>query len=802
MYYSSVGLEIHVQLATHSKVFCSCRANFGDEPNTNVCPVCLGYPGVLPTLNTAAIEIAYTVAHALNCQLAPECAFDRKNYFYPDLPKNYQITQFYRPVGTNGYLDLSLHQQSKRVRIREIHLEEDAGKMIHAGEVSLLDFNRAGTPLLEIVTEPDLEIGEEAEQLLLELRRIVRYLGVSDGNMEEGSLRCDANLSLSPSRETLGCKVEVKNLNSSRFVRKAITYEIERQREILTQGGEIRQETRLWNENRDQTEAMRSKEESHDYRYFPEPDLPPFRADEPFLSRAKDRVVELPAARRARLQGTWGLSPGQVAFLTEERETADYFEDTMNLPASTEISATEVHAWLAGDVRKELNRRACSLQESPFSPPRLAQLLSLIASREISGKIAKLVVHAVFEEDADPADIVVARNWHQITDRTALQDIIERVCVRHASVVEEISRGEDKALGYLIGRVMRETDGRADPTLTHELLSARVATRPEMYAVVPFGGAITGRVRDDGSIEPGGNAELRALVEAQNDIIPSKLHLDEGELVGFLSEEVTPADWAALIVRLTALSAHPSIKGIVVTHGTDTLSYSAALLHWFFATTTTPIVLTASTTAPPHKQADQHFREALSLAQNDTTKGVMVTFGSTSYPALNLRFEGLERGYARFRTWNALPQWNTSLLTEQTRQLPLSHLRAYMEWSIRHTPIVRVYPAMPSSVLEALIEEGRHAIVMETFDSGTVGLRASPFSLAEALSQARESGGSGVLHQPTGGSGSLSRIHHRPRPMASGSNPDGSTDHRKCLDKANRVSGGTVRAPGVVGNIP
>ncbi|WP_455381582.1 Asp-tRNA(Asn)/Glu-tRNA(Gln) amidotransferase subunit GatB, partial [Salinispira pacifica] len=329
VYQSFIGLEIHIQLLTRTKVFCGCRAAFGDEPNTNVCPVCMGYPGVLPALNEEAIRMSYVVARALNCTLSETAVFDRKNYFYPDLPKNYQISQFGAPVGTDGYLDLEFHKRKKRVRIHECHLEEDAGKMIHAGDMSLLDYNRTGTPLLEIVTEPDLEIGEEAELLLQQFRRMVRYLGVCDGNMEEGSLRCDANVSVNVAGEGLGRKVEIKNLNSSRFVRKALNFEIDRQKEILENGGTVVQETRLWNENRDLTESMRTKESAHDYRYFPEPDLPPFRADADFLSRVEASMVELPEARKSRFMREYSLSDRHAEQICDEKETADYFEEAV-----------------------------------------------------------------------------------------------------------------------------------------------------------------------------------------------------------------------------------------------------------------------------------------------------------------------------------------------------------------------------------------------------------------------------------------------------------------------------------------
>ena len=470
-YQSFIGLEIHVQLQTRSKIFCSCRAGFGDEPNTNVCPVCLGYPGTLPTLNIEAMRSAYTVARALSCTLAPETFFERKNYFYPDLPKNYQISQFQEPLGTDGHIDLELSSGVKRVGIKEVHLEEDAGKMIHVGEMSLLDYNRTGTPLLEIVTHPDLVVGEEAEALILELRRIVRYLGVSDGNMEEGSLRCDANVSVNTPGAGLGSKVEIKNMNSSRFVRKALDFEITRQGKVLQDGGAIPQETRLWNENRDLTVTMRVKESSNDYRYFPEPDLPPFRADEVFFASVEEKLVELPAARRQRFAAEYSLDPVQVAFLCEERATADYFEEVVGAGGDPR----DVALWLAGDVQKQINRRGVELVGGPLTAQRLAALLGLLSAERIHGKIAKQTLEAIFEEDKDPELIISEKGWEKISDQGTIDALVDDVIAAHPEAVGQILEGDRKPLGFLIGQIMKASSGRAEPKAVQAALDKRLS---------------------------------------------------------------------------------------------------------------------------------------------------------------------------------------------------------------------------------------------------------------------------------------------------------------------------------------
>ncbi len=475
MYQSFIGLEIHIQLLTKSKVFCSCPVRFGDEPNTNICPICMGYPGVLPSLNKEAIKFGYVVARALNCTLSPETVFERKNYFYPDMPKNYQISQFAHPIGRNGYLDIEFQKKKKRIRIHEVHLEEDAGKLIHTGDMSFLDYNRAGTPLLEIVTEPDMEIGEEAEILLQGFRRMVRYLGVCDGNMEEGSLRCDANVSVNLEGQGLGRKVEIKNLNSSRFVRLALNYEIARQQEVLSGGGTILQETRLWNENRDLTEGMRTKESAHDYRYFPEPDLPPFRPDKTFMEEVENSLVELPDRRKVRFLEQYALSETLVEFLIAEKSTADYFEQVVVLGAEPVAAAT----WLSSDVQKILNRNGSSLPGSPLTPERFAELMILLKEGRIHGKLAKQVLEAVFQEDKSPEEILKERNWEQITDPKTIGKVIETVIGKHKQAVEAVQGGDLKPWGFLVGQIMKETSGRADPQVVQTLLKEYLSLKQQ-----------------------------------------------------------------------------------------------------------------------------------------------------------------------------------------------------------------------------------------------------------------------------------------------------------------------------------
>ncbi len=732
MYQSFIGLEIHVQLTTESKVFCSCRNRFGDEPNTNVCPVCMGLPGSLPTLNEEAIAKSYAVARALNCELTSECVFERKNYFYPDLPKNYQISQFEKPLGTNGYIDIEFRGKTKRIRIHECHLEEDAGKMIHAGDMSLLDYNRTGTPLLEIVTEPDMEMAEEAEVLIQELRRIVRYLEVSDGNMEEGSMRADANVSINLMGKGLGNKVEVKNLNSSRFVRKSLAFEIERQQEIMEKGGTIVQQTRLWNENRDQTEVMRTKENANDYRYFPEPDLPPFKTDDTFLRRIEAMQVELPISRRERYRRDFGLSAAQADFIADERATAEYFESCVAQGADP----LQLVTWLSSDVQKEVNRAGTSLADSPLSPDRMVSILQLLESGRIHGKIAKQVLQVIFQEDKDPEAIITERNWEQITDPDAIREIVDRIIGENPKAAEEIAAGDSKPVKFLMGKVMQASSGRAEPRLVQKTLEEALLVRT--LDVLSFGGAISGKRRGDGLIEPGDMLGVKNRVAGDRDI-GADLRFEELSVGSFLSEELSPSDWANLTYRVASLVAQGS-GGIIIAHGTDTLSYTAALLHWLFGDVKIPIVLVATLNPIEEDPKGEEDLKAAIRSAESAQAGVFVQIGKSTFPAYNLKFTNFEpaEGVQSFATWNAgmitRAPVDGALLFSRFGELPaLSVLEQLFEKAVSASALVKIYPGIKSSFITALIDQGVRHIVLELYDSGTANLRQSPFSIREAL---------------------------------------------------------------------
>jgi aspartyl-tRNA(Asn)/glutamyl-tRNA(Gln) amidotransferase subunit B len=468
-----IGLEVHAQLRTATKIFCSCRNRFGDAPNTNVCPVCLGLPGALPVLTRAAVSLAVRAALATECTVHDSSIFARKNYFYPDLPKGYQISQFERPLATDGHIEIPTAAGGfRRVRIHRIHMEEDAGKLLHEGhswsaEKSGVDFNRSGVPLIEIVSAPDLRSAEEAHDYLTALKAVLLYAGVSDCNMEEGSLRCDANVSIRPrGTETLGTRAEIKNLNSFRNVARAIDHEIARQGALLSAGGHVVQETRLWNADRGETSAMRSKEDAHDYRYFPEPDLPPLVIDGPWLDEVRASLPELPAARRRRFVDAYKLPAYDAGVLTLAPEVADYFEAV----ARTSGNAKAASNWVMTEVLRKVKDDDRPLAACPVAPGRLAELLKLVDGGAITGTSAKVVFERMWASGEDARTIVEREGLAQVSDEGAIEAAIAEVVAASPEQVATYRKGKTSTLGWFVGQVMRKTGGKANPQLVNALL--------------------------------------------------------------------------------------------------------------------------------------------------------------------------------------------------------------------------------------------------------------------------------------------------------------------------------------------
>lgn len=484
-YEAIIGLETHCQLNTKSKIFCPCPTNFDSPPNTNVCPICLGYPGVLPVLNQEVLASAVKLGLAIDGKITPHSKFDRKQYFYPDLPKNYQISQYDLPIVEQGQLEIEIVDKKtkevsrKIIGITRLHMEEDAGKLVHAGSErlsgsthSLVDFNRTGVPLLEIVSEPDLRTGAEAAEYAQELRRLVRYLGISDGNMQEGSLRCDVNISVrKKGAKKFGTKVEIKNMNSFSAIQKAIEYEIDRQIEAIENGGAIVQETRLWEEATQRTISMRKKEGSSDYRYFPEPDLPPLEVSPEQLKAWAEELPELPARKRRRYEEEFGLSAYDARVLTDDRTVAEYFETAVIAGANAKLVAN----WISQDIAAYLNNNKLTITEIALQASDLAELVKLIETGTISGKIAKEILPELLTQGGSPKTLVEKKGLIQISDTSAIEKLIEEIIAAHPSELEKFRAGKTNLKGFFVGQVMKKSGGKADPKLTSQILDQKLS---------------------------------------------------------------------------------------------------------------------------------------------------------------------------------------------------------------------------------------------------------------------------------------------------------------------------------------
>jgi aspartyl-tRNA(Asn)/glutamyl-tRNA(Gln) amidotransferase subunit B len=468
-----IGLEVHVQLGTRSKIFCGCPTGFGAPPNTNVCPTCLGLPGALPVLNRAAVEMAIKAAVALHCRVNAASRFARKNYFYPDLPKGYQISQYELPVAEHGWVEI----EGKRIGITRVHMEDDAGKSMHEGfrdsdRYTYVDLNRTGTPLIEIVTEPDMRSSSEAYSFLTELKQAMQYIGVSACDMEKGQLRCDANVSVRPKgAEKLGTKAEVKNLNSFRFLKQALDYEIARQVALIESGGRVEQETRLYDPGRDETFGMRSKEHAHDYRYFPEPDLVPLRISDEWMAQIKSEMVELPADRRARFVSEYGLREYDAQVLTATRELSDYFEAAAKASADPRAAAN----WVMGDLAAALNAAGKDIADSPVTPERLGELIALVGKGELTGKLAKDVFARMLETGDPPGAIMEREGLKAMSDSGELEKIVDEIIAKNPKQVEQYRGGKTTVLAFFVGQVMKATRGQANPQTASAIIASRLS---------------------------------------------------------------------------------------------------------------------------------------------------------------------------------------------------------------------------------------------------------------------------------------------------------------------------------------
>jgi aspartyl-tRNA(Asn)/glutamyl-tRNA(Gln) amidotransferase subunit B len=476
-YETVIGLEVHVQLGTKTKIFCGCPVEFGAAPNTNVCPVCLGLPGALPVLSRQAVELAIAAALALHCKVNSFSRFARKNYFYPDLPKGYQISQYDQPLAEHGNLDIFIGGERKRIGITRVHMEDDAGKSIHEGfkdseRYTYVDLNRSGTPLIEIVSEPDMRSSEEAYAYLTEMKQVMQYIGVSDCDMEKGQLRCDANVSVRlKGAPEFGTKAEVKNLNSFRFLKMALDYEVRRQVELIESGGKVAQETRLYNVETGETVGMRSKEHAHDYRYFPEPDLAPLRVSQLWLDQVKASLPELPQDRRDRFVNQYALREYDAQVLTTTRAIGDFFEEAVSVSGDGRATAN----WVTGDLMGLLKAQGKEISDSPVSAKNLGELIALIGKGELSGKLAKEILPKMFETGDAPCAIMEREGLQQISDSGALEKIIDTVIADNPKQVEQYKNGKVTVIGFFVGQVMKASRGQANPAAVNELLKAKLS---------------------------------------------------------------------------------------------------------------------------------------------------------------------------------------------------------------------------------------------------------------------------------------------------------------------------------------
>jgi len=476
-YTTVIGLEVHSELKTKSKAFCSCSTEFGGAPNTHVCPVCLGMPGALPVLNRQVVEFAIRTGLALDCEIKKFNKFDRKNYFYPDLSKNYQISQFDKPICEHGHIDIEVDGNTKRIGITRIHMEEDAGKLVHSGatikssDSSAVDYNRAGVPLIEIVSEPDMRSSAEARAYLAKLKAILEYTDVSDCKMQEGSLRCDANISVMPEGSSeFGTRAEIKNLNSFRALERAIEYEVQRQIELIEDGGTVVQETRTWDDAKGMTLSMRSKEEAHDYRYFPEPDLVPVEIDDAWIARVKSELPELPAARKARLMKEKGLVDYDAENIVAVKAMAEYFDEA----AKHTDDAKGIANWMLGDVSAYLNSENVTIEDFPIAPANLGEMVNLINKGVLSSKLAKKVFAEMLKTNKEPKVLVKELGLEQISDEGAIVKIVEETLAENPQSVADYKAGKDRALGFLVGQIMKKSRGKANPEMVNNLLKEKM----------------------------------------------------------------------------------------------------------------------------------------------------------------------------------------------------------------------------------------------------------------------------------------------------------------------------------------
>ncbi|MDR2760205.1 MAG: asparaginase domain-containing protein [Spirochaetaceae bacterium] len=727
---SHVSLEVRIQLLAGIKTFCPCLP---DTPETfGSCPVCREEAGALPQLNLAAARKAYLLIRGLGGTIIKNAIYER-NLNTPPTPEGHALSRLSIKLGVDAAIDIMFHRRKKRIRIIEVRLEEDAGRLIRQGKETRMDYSRAGTPSIRLKTAADFEIGEEAEVFLSDLRRRIQYLELIAGSPLESLIRCNAYVAIASYPETPQYFVKLRNLNSFNFVTKAVNAELTRQEEIITQGGTVVYESRLWNEAKNATESFQIRLNGETPSFTLVKGVPPFVPGPEILEALDNFTVELPEARRDRLMAAQGLTMHQAEFICDETSRADYYEKTLSLGAD----GREAAQWIASYLVKECKRLGLTLFEAPLTPERFSAILTMLKNRRIHGSLAKQTITAVLEENRDPEVVIKERGWEQITDRSAIEPIVKSVIEANPQEVRRIREGDAGPIQFLTGLIMKETAGLAEPVLVKEVLKEQLSV--SLVYVLSLGGAISGIVGEDGAVESGDEQILRDLLVKSGNNDASKVRFESIQVGRLLSEEIVPTDWAVLIETIADKLNSGTANGIVVAHGTDTLPYTAPLLYWLFADAGVPIVLAASSTPPgASSEAVRTMKKAVALALSKP-KGVYVVHGGKILSPLNLKFERI--GTDGFRNWNMGEPifFGTSLLTGplEADQYVLSQL---LEDAVNSMCVIRIYPGLRSDYLGYLMDKGVKNFFLELYDTGTAGFREGPYSLKRVFTAGKRRG--------------------------------------------------------------
>jgi len=731
MYQSRVFLEVRILVSTTEKAFCVCH--IGTKAGT--CPVCRKETGANPVINPQAARRAYTLAHALDCTLAETAPYERPTGS-PSLPAQYSLSGASVKIGADGFMDIEFHRRKKRIAIQEVRIEEDAGRLTHVNGKTKMDYAQAGAPNIRIRTGADFELGEETEIFLTELRRRIQYMGILKGVPLESVIRCNAYVSLARFPAEPDYTVKIRNLNSFNFARKAINAELHRQEEILTSGGTVVSESRLWNERQDLTEFYQSRESVSILKTLPIADSSAYRCPPTLLAELRASAIEHPSERQNRLIGTWGLSRARAEFICDEKSRADFFEETIKAGAD----AMETAHWLMSDVTGILRKEGKTVQESPLSPRRFAAILALYHAKTINSRIAKQLLQAVIETDRDPDDLIREHNWTLITDAEQLRLLVQKTVQENPGEANRLREGDMGPLEFLTGVIMKKTRGLADPMAVKALLKEEL--RISLVYVLAMGGTISGNI-DAGEISGGDGKILKTMLSPEH--AESHISFETITADRLLSEEIQPSDWAALIHAVASRIASGTANGIVITHGTDTLAYTAPLLYWLFADAPVPIVLTASNTPPaanlPPSQSDEarlNLNRAISLAR-EKDKGVYVVFGDRVLSPLNLKF--LRTSASGFTNWNASEPvfTGTGLLSgySDTDKYVMSQI---LSEAADRMYLCRIFPGFRAERLLALVDSGVSQFFLELFENGTGSMKEGPYSLKQLLIQGRKKG--------------------------------------------------------------